>query len=167
MKYRFSQLTLIRLFYCINIFMRSGKQIPIHKRVCYGCGSNKTRIHPDQNYPMWYLNHDDDNNMLCDICYRRFFENPPKAAKQSILNKTRITFKDIRIVMGVNLRTGYCSKCTNNIYNRTCKNTVLHHAIDYIIILPWFGTQELCRKCHMRAHKTTRIIRKLDHKLFN
>jgi hypothetical protein len=59
--------------------------------------------------------------------------------------------------MDKNPRSGYCSWCPNNIYDKTCKRTLLHHSY-YIRIFPWFGTVELCDRCHINEH--TRIENK-------
>lgn len=53
-------------------------------RVCYGCGSTQTyvRNYNSRLYSMWYLNHDDEDNVLCRKCYNTFIANPKRYNKQ-------------------------------------------------------------------------------------
>jgi hypothetical protein len=82
---------------------------------------------------------------ICRKHYDKLFLYP---RWNKILSPRRIQFKNYRIGLKHNIRTGYCSRCPNNIHDGSCKRTSVHHWV-YIIILPWFGTEEICNKCHM------------------
>jgi hypothetical protein len=47
--------------------------------------------------------------------------------------------------------TGYCSRCSNNVYDGTAKSMAMDHLV-YIIIFPWFGRVELCASRHAERH---------------
>ena len=124
-------------------------------RICYACGSNKTKTHHSINgsrtqivhYPCWYLNRP-TNLVICRNCYKNIFSN-----------KKRITFKRDGIFQRVHLtkivRSGKCFKCGK------IRKTHLHHEKynDEDVI---DGTVELCIPCHTarrwqlyRLHKSS------------
>lgn len=47
-------------------------------------------------------------------------------------------------------RVGYCSQCTNNIFDKSCKKTEIHH-LFYVPCIPWACTIELCASCHAKT----------------
>lgn len=71
----------------------------------------------------------------------------------------RIQYKNKRIYLDKNPRTGYCGWCNNNKFDDSCKRTHMHH-IEYYAIFMWFGTIELCYSCHS---KETRRLMKLTN----
>jgi hypothetical protein len=130
-----------------------------YKKICHICGSGKTD-HNRKGSENWYHNYGKDKPM-CARCYSRLIEHPRYLAK----HKHTQIFKDRqkrydqrkRRFLGHGQRvltfrqlTGYCSQCHNNIYDGTCKMTNMHHWV-YIIILPWFGTEEVCIGCHNKT----------------
>jgi hypothetical protein len=68
-----------------------------------------------------------------------------------------IYFKTKNIALSYIPKTGYCSKCSNNIYDGTCKKTHMHHK-EYYIIFKWFCTEEICVSCH--AYETWKTRKK-------
>ena len=63
-------------------------------------------------------------------------------------NSRRLVYKDKRIVLKANPRTGYCSLCPNNIWNESCERTSMHHFAEYHEDDPLKDTIELCNYCH-------------------
>jgi len=111
------------------------KHIP---HVCYSCGSTKTTVNR-KGLPNWFLNWDSDFNMLCAYCYSKLIRNPKIRSQRLEQYRKLIRFgSDLQLKGTFRALTGYCSKCTNNIFDGSCKTTHMHHLI-YVIILPWFG----------------------------
>lgn len=117
-------------------------------KACYCCGSIES-IDPTSHSQHWYHNHDNSNNLLCLKCYRHLIRNPRKLKTQSI---RVFMFYNRHVYYTFKQRTGYCSKCSNNIHNGSCKKTHMHHWV-YLTCLPWFGREELCVSCHSRVKK--------------
>ena len=67
----------------------------------------------------------------------------------------RITFLGKRVSLSFEPRTGHCSLCTNNIYDKSCKETNLHHYF-YMSIMMWACTIEKCASCHTRDHNLSK-----------
>ena len=145
------------------------------------CG--KIETHDGYKWREHWHNH--NNNLICRNHYNNLVSNPKRTPEyhrkynsritpeqhkiyQSRITKDqirkwsksakekRLQFKDRRLYLRRILRTGYCSWCSNNKLDGSCKRTSLHHLI-YITILPWFGTVEICNKCHT---KETRRLEK-------
>lgn len=117
-----------------------------------------------RGFPKWTRYKD---GWLCGRCYGRLISSPRAHAKlkekrrlkgleniENIKNRnnkntkfTRISFKDERIYTGKTIRTGYCSRCTNNIFDGSSQQTHLHHHSynnsDFLD-----KTEELCASCH-------------------
>ena len=128
-----------------------------NKKTCYDCKTNTTLL-KDEKYERWYKHRDLPNEILCHFCYSKYYRNPKTVKKDNIknnqrLNKRRFLFKKRRILLDYELRKGYCSKCPNNIYNKSCKTTHLHHSKGYYIIIPYYGLIELCPSCHRKERK--------------
>lgn len=133
-------------------------------RECYSCGSIKTYVKKN-GLSSWYRNRPFEQ-WLCENCNNKFVKHPkwhpisnPISNKKwnPINNARRIWFRDRKIKLGYSIRKGYCSRCSNNIYDKTCKSTHMHHWI-YIRIFPWFGTEELCANCHQNIPKKIKKI---------
>lgn len=131
------------------------------KRVCLINPLHKTYVRK-QGYDVWHRYKD---GYICNYCYSKLIKYPkitPEYRKKSN-DKRRYKFykeyddKKVRffnrfVNLGFKLRSGYCSRCTNNIYDKSCKRTHIHHWI-YYIIFPWFCTEELCVSCHMKESR--------------
>jgi hypothetical protein len=88
---------------------------------------------------------------ICFNCYRNekgYNRNKTHKIANIRNNPRKIRFKQRYIPLSWYTRTGYCSECPNNIFNKTCKQTHMHHDKGYFAIFPWFGTVELCVSCH-------------------
>lgn len=130
-------------------------------RICFECGSDTTRVRfttfsHDKNGKQyraedWYKN--ENGNRICNKCYR---------AKRS---KREMRFLGKKITLSFKIRKGICSKCGNNIFDGSCKNTNMHH-IFYVPILVWFGTIELCASCHAEEELKDRPLIKNQHGMF-
>lgn len=48
-----------------------GNAADYYKGICYSCGTSKS-INVTRNQRCWYLNHDEQNNALCDKCYHHY-----------------------------------------------------------------------------------------------
>lgn len=103
---------------------------------------------------------------ICKKCYSRLITNPKKTKeyiKKYNDRKTKeqrkednaktkpkfITYHKKQIYINFKTRTGYCSWCHNNIYDKSCKLTHMHHK-EYYPIFVWFGTIEICVSCHSK-----------------
>jgi len=122
-------------------------------RTCLNCGSGKAyRNH-------WYKYKD---GFICKKCYHKLVSNPKwSPINNPIKNHRKMRFKNERIVLKDNPRTGYCSLCPNNIYNGSCKVTGMHH-IAYHDDDPLKDTIELCQICHRLVHAGKLILPKFN-----
>src|SRR5262245_53540311 len=112
-----------------------------------------------------------DEKLYCKKCYNNLFTNPkwnpitrisPRYAETRTKSNKTFTPRHYlyakRCIVGwARLLTGYCSRCTNNIYDGTCKKTDMHH-LFYIVIFPWFGRQELCAACHVKEGRRVHLL---------
>lgn len=130
-----------------------GRHKLTDKRICFACGSSKTRIQKhgavqwrrpiDWFVPLWF----------CDTCRARYFHGPEMHRKWDKIHHVRYgarayKFGAKKTFIGWGLqRTGFCLKCSNNIHDGSCKRTHMHH-VYYLRICPWFGREELCVRCH-------------------
>lgn len=126
-----------------------------NEKICYNCGSNKTTLR-NGIYERWYKHQTVQDKIVCHSCYKKLFGYPRYSKtyndkKNPITNKQRYLYKNRRILSDYNPRTGYCSQCSNNIYDGTCKKTQMHHSLGYYIIFPYFGLVELCSSCHVKT----------------
>ena len=137
---------------------------PINERICYNCGSNNTYIKKSNGRPHWI---NIEGNAWCLKCYNKVFIHPKWSCIHyllngkhwnSIRNPKHMKFKDRIIVLKQNPRTGFCSWCPNNIHDRSCKRTHIHH-IEYHNDDPLKKTVEICASCH--AKESWRIKRNL------
>lgn len=128
-------------------------------RICYACGSNRTRINRKGN-PDWTTNKPTDL-FLCHNCMHKYIVSPKwqpiYGRKYAQLYKPRrFSFKRRSIIMKDRIQKDECKKCHKKIgdkfINRLGKETVLKkmdiHHIEYFIIFPWFATIVLCPHCH-------------------
>ena len=94
----------------------------------------------------WKLNNKDKTKI-----YDKTFslKHPDKRKAISI---KRLQYKDKRISLKYNPRTGFCSICPNNIYDKSCKLTHIHHLL-YDDTDPLKYTIELCPNCHKNRPK--------------
>lgn len=109
----------------------------------------------------WY-NHKTKTGKICYNHYQYLYSHPKVTAsgfwkrynkkrrygkKRDDYDK-RIMFLGIFIYLSWNIRKGYCSYCSNNIFDKSCIRTNIHH-LFYVRIMPWACTVELCPKCHI------------------
>lgn len=57
---------------CMNVKTHRGKHLrkDMSERICYFCGSNKTRITKD-GYVNWFFHPKDKTKFMCDKCYKK------------------------------------------------------------------------------------------------
>jgi hypothetical protein len=104
--------------------------------VCCQCGSDKTYT-LKSGKSQWRLKY---GNRYCKKCWNELFDYEGiRKGKKKYSNKI-IRFKGKQIAL-FKMRSGICSQCG------ITRKTNIHHEI-YIIIFPWFSTQELCVPCH-------------------
>jgi hypothetical protein len=115
-------------------------------RICYSCGTNKTRLN-GEGRPSWILNLP-TKLILCQDCYYKIVRNPIFKSQGGYKRYYRFG-STIQLLANKRELTGYCSKCSNNIHDKSCRVTHMHHWI-YIIIFTWFGREELCASCHAK-----------------
>jgi hypothetical protein len=147
------------------------------KRVCYGCGSEKTYV-DKRGYTHWYGN-GDTGLSLCLKCFMKYISNPKwhpiwNPITSRINNRRRVGFKGKQIYVDKVPRTGVCSWCgavrvvgeqqidaLGGTITAICKKTDLHHVM-YDDSNPLAHTVELCTSCHnktkSRERRKKRII---------
>lgn len=89
---------------------------------------------------MWYK---ENGKPICNRCYCRL---RPKEYRK-LYNDRRITFLGKVYCLTWNIRTGYCSFCSNNVFDGSCPKTEMHHYF-YVPIMVWCCTEERCHSCH-------------------
>ena len=120
---------------------RFVKNKSISERICYGCGiSHKSH---------WHLNHDIDNNVLCENCFVKIIHYPLRREIVLADHKKYIRFKNKRVKLQSNPRIGFCSKCGSKRF------THMHHWF-YLVIMPWSCIVELCNICHPKQTNVNR-----------
>jgi len=94
---------------------------------------------------LWYRYQD---SLICEKHYDKLITNPklPKGWSRKYHEKD-ILFLKKRLRLSWIIRTGYCSICSNNIHNGSCKLTSMHHWF-YLPIMVWACTEERCNSCH-------------------
>lgn len=108
------------------------------------------------------------------VCYKHFLKYVKKRIRPRYHNKKwqsrRIVFLGKRIHLSFDIRTGYCSLCTNNVFDKSIKRTNMHHWF-YLPIMPWACTEEICVPCHSSGGKisypvlTVPLVRKSSQTL--
>jgi len=117
---------------------RKGKRM-IDERECFACGSDSTYTNPKTGKRQWTINRSDDGDVigyLCNKCSLKYVSNPKR-----IGNYFQITFKDRRIRLDYDPKTGFCSECGK------ATKTHMHHD-SYDDSDPLANTRELCESCH-------------------
>ena len=117
----------------------------------------KNIMENDGNYRWSYYN----NKIICRNHYSKLVTNKrqtPEYKKKynskrpkgfgKKYNDRRILFLGKIITLSWKIRTGYCSLCPNNIFDKSCNQTQTHHWF-YVPIMVWACTVELCGACHM------------------
>jgi hypothetical protein len=107
---------------------------------CAACDSTETYM-SGKGRPLWCIH---DGYRMCRKCYRKYVYNPVyNPIYNKIYHVKSIMFKDKRINVGVNPRTGKCSWCD------FVGITQIHHK-EYHDDDPLKDTIELCPSCHMK-----------------
>lgn len=119
------------------------------KKVCLIDSNHKTYHEKKRNAYQWYRY---ENGWICLNCRNKLIANPKW---HPITNPKRISFKGRDRMIKINPRTGYCSNCSNNVYDKSCKRTAIHHIKyhDHDILKDII---ELCISCHMKEHARLR-----------
>lgn len=129
------------------------------ERICLNCDSTATYIDPN-GHTRWQCV---ENGYLCHRCAGILIWSPKRTKEQikrandkrtkeyrkkyaDIESPKRIGFKNKRISLKYNPRTGVCSIC------RAQCTTHMHH-LNYHEDEPLKDTVELCASCHMKEHK--------------
>lgn len=129
---------------------RKGKRLA-YERSCYACGSNTTYTNPKTGKRSWLANYGQKRNLigyLCNTCNSKYVSNP----KTKGLN-FHITFKDKRIKLDYDPKTGFCSECGK------AAKTHMHHD-KYDESDPLAHTRELCESCHGKDSAQRRYEKK-------
>jgi hypothetical protein len=129
-------------------------------RECYSCGSGatyvgKTRIGTYCEY--WFLN-GIENQYLCSRCYAKYIHNPNPKNKERRhkwlreRNCRRIVYHGKPILLDKVPRTGFCTICTRNTHDKSCKTTQMFHFGKYEYNNPLENCLELCYRCKMELY---------------
>jgi hypothetical protein len=110
---------------------------------CYACGA-ETSINPTTGWSHW-IHNPPTNLLLCRKCYLRHIANP---RTNKAHHARRLNFKGRSIYLGYNPRNGVCTECGKSVQKTEIPYTQMHHRSEYFAIFPWFGTEELCPRCH-------------------
>lgn len=130
--------------------MRLLSQEALASRVCYACGSNKTRMRYREKivpHPEWILNHDESNNILCKDCYLKYIYAPEWERRNR--KGKRIQYAKKLVYLKWLQRTGICSACKKSVHKGEIPKTSMDHE-HYIVIFPWFSIKEYCYSCHIK-----------------
>lgn len=73
-------------------------------------------------------------------------QNKGKNKMISIILDTSFFLKKITVLTFAP-KKGFCSWCTKNIFDKSCKRTHIHHYF-YLPIMTWACTIEICARCH-------------------
>jgi len=116
---------------------------------CLNCGSNETYLIKGK-YAQWYRYKD---GSICHKCRLKLITN----RKWNKLNRAkwnpRVMRFNNKLVYALEIpRTGYCSLCPNNIYDKSCERTSMHHYDKYYDDKPLKNTIEICNSCHKKLH---------------
>jgi hypothetical protein len=108
---------------------------------------------------------DKNGNWLCNKHYNVLITNPKRTKEQikkfndrhskkctKKYHERRINFLGKVFQLSWKIRTGYCSLCPNNIYDKSSEDTHMHHCL-YIPIMVWACTEERCISCHNETRK--------------
>lgn len=141
-----------------------SKILPSVKHICAICRATYSAGRKKQTYQRWYdcpieLSQGSRDAKICNKCYFKFIYNDKRDRRdyQKWIKTRTISFKHLRLILTFKIRSGYCSKCSNNIFDETCKRTHSHHAQGYYIIFPWYGVIELCPSCHKKHEKNKEV----------
>ena len=124
---------------------------PRLKRVCYACGSDKTRIHYQYHKGVkytkynWHLNRG-TNLVLCHDCYTFIIRREYNRKRMA----TRVTFRNRRTITHQMRRVGVCNLC-RAVLPFDCLKTDLNH-YTYNDNNPLEGILETCVSCHSKYH---------------
>jgi hypothetical protein len=122
---------------------------PRFKRVCYGCGEDKTYVWKSkEGYTKynWHLNRGTDL-VLCHYCYVDIMQHEQHKERMS----TRVSYRKDRIITHKVVRIGVCNLC-RAVLPFDCKKTDLNH-YTYNDNNPLEGILETCVSCHSKYHR--------------
>lgn len=111
---------------------------------CVLCFKDKTSLN-SHGSPNWYILNKDTSKRICGLCYRKRHHQTHKEYDRN-LAKRRLLFKDKRIYLGKNPRSGICKECGK------IGRTEMHHK-TYDPTNPLANTTELCCPCHNKTKK--------------
>jgi len=128
----------------------------LKQRLCSNCNKKTiiTLTKLGYKHERWYS--DNKGGFYCNKC-RAMLLITPEMRRQR--NERRIKFRNKQVTLSHNPRTGYCSWCTNNIHDGSCKKTQIHHR-EYHEDDFLKDTVELCASCHRK--ETIRLSRSDD-----
>ena len=121
-----------------------GRIVLGDKRICCKCGSDKTYRHWKLGTYYW---HRATDGWMCSKCYDRI--KAVKYRKRASVRQFRFGGWRGHFYSPKRMLTGYCSKCSNNVFDGSCKQTSMHHWY-YLRIAPMCCRQELCQSCHAK-----------------
>jgi hypothetical protein len=120
-------------------------------RSCFACGSKTSYIvkRGTLEYYQWYLNHDKDDNALCNKCDKKYYSNARKNPELVAMhNKRSLRFDGRTIHLKTDPRIGICNLC-RAVRGFDTKITQMHHEY-YDAKNPLAGTLEVCVECHQK-----------------
>jgi hypothetical protein len=139
-----------RHYYKNGHFSKGKSKTPVD-RCCAKCGIDKTytRFHKNGYWNHRWRKHGE--KWYCNKCDSKYFTNP---IIHKVYGPRRVTFKDRRLPLKHNPRTGQCTDCHRKV-GEGIKRTAMHH-LEYHPEEPLKDTVELCMRCHMHRHTTSR-----------
>ena len=137
------------------VHMTEEARNSIDKRVCFECGSDKTKMHIGNKqkdgtrkpYPEW--RRDSLGHWICRRCYQQIINPIYNPIYSNIHNPRRLTYKGKVIRMKNARRIGVCNWC-RAVTPFDCAKTELHHE-QYDDNNPLAHTIEICPRCHIKT----------------
>lgn len=104
----------------------------------------------------WYKHKD---GFICRKHFRKFIGNQkfPKEYWKKYYERD-ILFLGKKIRLSWVIRKGFCSWCPNNIFDKSCSQTQMHHYF-YIPIMVWICCEEICAQCHTTESRRLKKIK--------
>lgn len=126
---------------CNRRYVRNPNREREYNRHWLERNREKSRIYNRKNY----YSHKEKR---LQFCKERYALDPEYYRKWSW---RKVVFLGKQIYVGFRQQTGYCSRCSNNVHNGSCKLTHMHHLL-YVPIMIWACRIELCASCHKKTH---------------
>lgn len=128
--------------------MRTKHKIGTVRKCLYFNECFKEELDTGKEWKEHWYNYKDTS--LCSLHYSKLINNKREYRTKEYRKKYNdrlLNFLGKRIMLSFKIRTGFCSLCYNNIFDKSCFTTHTHHWF-YLPIMPWACSEERCPACH-------------------